>query len=134
MLVASFLNIALEYKAFNGLLGGMSGQSSSGEKVGFIEQQKRDLRAMFAAKPDENSDRSDEQTPFIVWFGGALILMVATFFIYSFYFSHFGVLAWHSVVSMLVTILLALVYLQILGKTNWGLTGIMVPLFFWLRV
>jgi hypothetical protein len=110
--VASFLNIALEYKAFNGLLGGLS--SDSTEKLSFFEQQKRDLKAMFAKSVDANVDRSDEQTPFIVWFGGTVLLMIATFFIYSFYFSHFGVLVWHTIVTMLITVLLALVYLQIL--------------------
>jgi hypothetical protein len=88
--VASFLNIALEYKAFNGLLGGLS--SDSTEKLSFFEQQKRDLKAMFAKSVDANVDRSDEQTPFIVWFGGTVLLMIATFFIYSFYFSHFVLL------------------------------------------
>jgi hypothetical protein len=63
----------------------------------FFEQQKRDLKAMFAKTPDALTDRSEEQTPFAVWFGGTVLLMIATFFIYSFYFSHFGVLAWHTI-------------------------------------
>lgn len=121
MLIASFLNIALEYKAFNGLLGGIS---NNGEETGgFLEQQKRDFKAMFTKKPDVFSDRSNDQTPFVIWFGGTVILMISTFFIYSFYFryhffalisSHLGVLAWHTIVTMLITVLLALVYLQIL--------------------
>jgi len=123
VLVASFVNVALEYKAFDGLFGSLKG--SEGEKLGFIEQNRRDFVMMFSKKEDVFSDRSDEQTPIVVWLGGTIVLMVLTFFIYSFYFQGFGVLAWHSIVTMLVCVLLALVYLQVLGKTNWGLTGVM---------
>lgn len=132
VLVASLVNLALEYKAFDGLIGFDKGmfdgfKSKDGqERVGFIEKNKREIYEMLKKRPDEYQDRSNEQTPFVVWFGGCLFLMVLTFFVYTFYFADFGVQAWHVLIAMFLCIFLALVYLQILGKTNWGLISIMV--------
>lgn len=52
--------------------------------------------------------------------------MTLSFFTYTFYFGdRYGIQAWMVIVTFLSCILLALVFLQILGKTNWGLINVM---------
>ncbi|KAJ3227246.1 hypothetical protein HK099_002939, partial [Clydaea vesicula] len=126
VLFAAFFNIILEYQALNGILSGFKGNEDATEKKSFLDKSRQDIKAMFSKK-EPGTDRSDEQTPFLVWFGGFIVLAAITIGIEATYFGpgNFEVEWWHVVVSILSCIVLAVVYLQILGKTNWGIISVM---------
>eukprot|EP00121_Abeoforma_whisleri_P014690 Awhi_evm1s13547 len=131
VIASSLSDLCYEWRQFKGLFNPPKkiktddelAVSNSKKDMSIVDRLKADFKFTFtSAYSLGNVDRSDEKTPLIVWLGGLIIFAVISFLILIIYFN---ITWWYIVVTMTFTLFLSIVFLQILGATNWALLSLM---------